>query len=126
MKNKPIRAYEEFNTNIIGLPEGEYLTETMWSDNRAFKVVAKTAATMTLKKVKVRKNPEWKPEIIPGGFAGHCTNQNEQTWVYDGLESDTIKVRLVKSKYAGSEKLWGRKGSEFIANGAVEFYDYNF
>ena len=126
MKNKPIRAYEEFNANIIGLPEGEYLTETMWSDNRAFKVVAKTAATLTLKQVKVRANPEWKPEIIPGGFAGHCTNQEEQTWIYDGLENDTLKVRLVKSAYMGSDKLWATKGRKFIANGAVENYDYNF
>jgi len=126
MNNQPIRAYEEFTTNIIGLPEGEYLTETSYSDQSPYKVVAKTPTTLTLKKVMVAKNPEWKPEFVPGGFAAHCTNQGEQTWVYEGLLDETVKVRLIKSKFCGSDKLWGAKGATFIANGAVKFYDYNF
>lgn len=122
----PIRAYKTFQTNIKGLPEGDYMTETLWSDTTAWKVVARSGTTVTLQEVLVERDPEWKPEILPGGFAGHCTNQREQTWVYAGLGQATCKVRLVKSRFAGSEKLWGSKGRTFIANGAVNFHDYNF
>lgn len=124
--NQPIRAYNEFTTNIKGLPEGEYLTETMYSDTVAWKVIGRTATTMKLQEVEVARDPEWTPNIIPGGFAGHCTNQNEQTWLYAGLSPNTCTVRLVKSRYHGSDKLWGSKGREFIANGARRKYDYNF
>lgn len=130
-----IRAYKEFTTNIKGLPynpdtpeTNQYLTQTGYSQTYPYKVVRKTATTMTLKMVKVAKDPDWKPEIVPGGFAGHCTNQSEQTWLYDGIEGGhEVVVRLKKSRYAGSDKLWGDKhGNEFIANGARYFYDYNF
>lgn len=121
-----IRAYTEFNTNIKGLPEGEYLTETLWSDTVAWKVIGRTATTLKLQEVEVQRDPAWQPNILPGGFAGHCTNQNEQTWLYAGLADKTCTVRLVKSRYNGQEKMWGSKGRSFIANGARHKYDYNF
>lgn len=125
-QDKPIRAYDTFTTNLKNLPDGEYMTETLYSDTVPYKVVGRTATTVTLQEVLVERDPEWKPEIIPGGFAGHCTNQSEQTWLYAGLCDNTVKVRLVKSRYHGSDKLWGGKGREFIANGARSFHDYNF
>lgn len=124
--NKTIRAYDEFTTNVIGLPEGEYLTETLYSDTTPYKVVDRTATTLTLQEVLVERDPEFKPNFVAGGFVGHCTNQDEQTWLYAGLGEHTVKVRLVKSRYCGSDKLWGCKGREFIANGARRKYDYNF
>ena len=124
--NKPIRSYDAFTTNVKGLPEGEYLTETLYTDTTPYKVVDRTATTLTLQEVLVERDPEFKPNFIKGGFAGHCTNQDEQTWLYAGLGEHTVKVRLVKSRYYGSDKLWGCKGREFIANGANRKYDYNF
>lgn len=124
--NKPIRSYDAFTTNVKGLPEGEYLTETLWTDTTPYKVIDRTATTLTLQEVRVERDPDFKPNFIKGGFAGHCTNQDEQTWLYAGLGDDIVKVRLVKSRYYGSDKLWGSKGREFIANGANRKYDYNF
>ena len=121
-----IRSFDTFTTNIKGLPEGEYLTETLYSDNTPWKVVGRTATTLKLKEVEVDRDPEWTPNIIPGGFAGHCTNQDQQTWVYAGLSDHTITVRLVKSRFNSSEKMWGSNGRSFIANGARRKYDYNF
>lgn len=126
-RNKPIRAYDEFTTNIVGLPEGEYMTQTMYTDTTPWKVISRTATTITLQEVLVERDPNWKPNIISGGFAGHCTNQDEQTWLYAGLGEMTTKVRLVKSRYCGSDKLWSSaQHGEFIANGARRKYDYNF
>lgn len=126
-QNQSIRAYETFTTNLKNLPDGEYMTETMYSDTVPYKVVGRTAATVTLQEVLVDRDPEWKPNIIPGGFVGHCTNQNEQTWLYAGLGQRTLRVRLVKSRFYGSSKMWrSSEGHEFIANGARRKYDYNF
>ena len=125
--NQAIRSYRG-DFNIKNLPEGEYLTETGYSQSYPWKVIATSPSgkTLTLQKVEVATDPEFKAEFVPGGFAGHCTNQNEQTHIFVGLSDRTKTVRLQKSRYHGSDKLWGSKGTEFIANGAVEFYDYNF
>lgn len=127
-EDQEVRSYREFTTNLKGLPEGEYMTETGYSQSYPWKVIGKSPSgkTITLQKVKIARDPEWKAEFVKGGFAGHCTNQHAQTWLYDGLEDITMTVRLNKSRYCGSKKLWGNKGTEFIANGAVEHYDYNF
>lgn len=127
--NKPIRAYNEFYTNINGLPEGEYMTQTMYSDQQPWKVIgrSKSGSTVTLQAVEVRLADDWKAEIVPGGFAGHCTNNDTQRYVYVGLLPCTTKVRLRKSRYCGSDKLWASpQAGEFVANGAVRHHDYNF
>lgn len=106
-------------TNIKNLPEGQYFTQFGYSQSYPWKEIARTAKTVTLQKVEVGPDPEWKPEILPGGFAGHCTNQSEQTWVYAGLSKRTMKVFQTK-------KGWSHKGERFIEGMAREFYDYNF
>ena len=126
MTTTNIRAFDIFTTNIKGLPEGEYLTETLYSDNKPWKVVGRTATTLKLVEVEVDRDPEWTPHIVPGGFSGHCTNQNSQTWLYAGLSERTVTVRLVKSRYNRDGKMWGSNGRSFIANGARSKYDYNF
>jgi hypothetical protein len=123
---KPVRAYDAFNTNIKGLPEGEYLTQTMYSDTTPWVVIGRTATTLTVAPVLTERDPAWTPDIIPGGFVGHCTNQDEQTWLYAGVGEGRMTLRLKKSRYYGSDKLWGSKYAEFIANGARREYDYNF
>ena len=122
-----IRAYKEFHTNVKGLPEGEYLTETMYSDRAVWKVLSKTAKTMTVVEVHVKKDPEFKPVFHAGGFVAHCSNQSDQTWLFDHVTDHQKTVRLKKSKYSGSDLHWGDKhGATFVANGAVHFHEYNF
>ena len=122
-----IRSYETFSTNVKNLPEGEYLTQTAYSDTTPWIVESRTATTMTLREVLTERDPEWAPNITPGGFVGHCTNQDEQTWLYAGLGQVTCTVRLVNSRYYGSDKLWrSPTAGEFIVGGARRKYDYNF
>ncbi|MCB1423202.1 MAG: hypothetical protein KDJ69_12205 [Nitratireductor sp.] len=107
-------------TNIKNLPEGEYMTEHGYSQSYPWKVIARTPATATLARVHVERDPEWQPEFHPGGFAAHCSNQSDQTWLFGRLdEADTITVR--KTKYG-----WRRKGVGFTEQMARHFYDYNF
>lgn len=107
-------------TNIKNLPEGKYFTEVGYSQQYPWTEIARTAKTVTLAKVCVRVDPEWKPEMYAGGFAAHCSNQSEQTWLFLGVNpTQTVTVRQTK-------RGWASKGVRFIEDRAVEFYDYNF
>lgn len=108
-------------TNIKNLPEGKtYFTEIGYSQQYPWVEIARTEKTVTLAKVDVKADPEWKPEMIPGGFAAHCTNQHEQTWLFDKIsETNIMKIRLTK-------RGWTRGSVKFIEGRANEFYDYNF
>jgi hypothetical protein len=127
--NRHIRGSDEFHTNIKNLPEGDYVTQTMYSDAHPYVVIASTAKTLTVLPVKVKPDPDWKPEILPGGFTGRCTNQHAQTWLYDGVDESAPprKLYLRKSRYGGSDFLWASPQlGEFSENNAREFHDYNF
>jgi hypothetical protein len=118
------------NTNIKNLPEGHYFTEVGYSQSYPWVEVKRTAQTVTLAKVLVGPDPEWKPNILPGGFAGHCTNQNDQTWVFAGIDkANTVTIRKVK-RHGGKDRdgnqRWAHKGVRFVEGCAREFYDYNF
>lgn len=118
------------NTNIKNLPMGptnKYFTEIGYSQSYPWKEIKRTAKTRTLARVLTERDPDWKPEIIPGGFVGHCTNQGEQTWLYAGVDmNDTVTIRKVKSRYCGEDEMWANRGVKFVEDRAVEFFDYNF
>lgn len=107
-------------TNIKNLPEGNYFTEIGYSQSYPWVEIKRTAKTVTVAKVFVLPDPEWKPEIVPGGFAGHCTNQHLQTWLYGGIEKDRI-ITLRETNIG-----WSYKTTRFVEGMAREFYDYNF
>lgn len=108
------------NTNIKNLPEGSYFTERGYSQSYPWVEIGRTAKTVKLAKVKVAIDPDWKPEMHPGGFAAHCSNQSQQTWLFDGIdEANTRTIRLTK-------KGWSLRGTRYSEDTAVEFYDYNF
>lgn len=109
------------NTNIKGLPEGRnYFTEIGYSQSYPWVELKRTAKTVTLAKVDVKRDPDWHPHILPGGFAGHCDNQSEQTWLFDKI--DEGHKRIVRWTKRG----WANGGVRFIEGQAREFYDYNF
>lgn len=108
-------------TNIKGLPEGEYFTSYGYSDSHAWKVISRTEKTITLASVEVDNDPEWiaKREFHPGGFFGHTSNQNEQTWIFKAIGQARHVIRMTK-------KGWSYKGEMYSEGIARHFYDYNF
>ena len=46
-------------------------------------VVKTTATTVTVRRDTYHVDPTWKPEWIPGGFAGHVTNNREQRQIVE-------------------------------------------
>ncbi len=64
----------------------------------------------------------WKPEIIAGGFAGHCTNQGAQKWVYkSNPEYTVIRARLRKNGH-----FYSQNGRHILSKTPYKFHDYNF
>lgn len=111
----------QVNTNIKNLPPGEYVTELGYSQSCAWKVIKKTAKTMTIQAVRTKRDPEWKPEMHAGGFCAHCSNQHSQTWLYDGLLG-VQPTRVIRK----TKKGWSLRGVRYVENCARRFYDYNF
>jgi len=95
-----------------------------WSDIHPFEIVRRVSnKTIDIRGMDAELDPDWKPEIIPGGFAGHCVNQREQRWnIVSNPANRVIRIRLHKS---GDWK--DTRGLKFsLSDQPVKFYDYDF
>ena len=115
-------------TNIKNLPldpTNKYFTYVGYTQRYPYKLIALSPSrkTLTLAGLRLEPDPEWHEKIqwVTGGFAGHCPNQSEQTWIYKGINDWNI-VKIRKNK----DGEWRYKGRRFIEDQAVYFYDYNF
>lgn len=102
-----------------------------WTDSSACTVIefkkTKSSRYVIVQVDKAKMKESFKPEIISGGFLGHCVNNNEQEYDYErDSEGQTFKFTLRKN---GS---WVMSGSS-IKNGTRlsigfrrKFHDYNF
>ena len=94
-----------------------------YSDIYPYEVVRVVSdKTMEIRAMNAYKDPNWKPEIIPGGFVGHCVNQGEQKWIVESNPTiETIRMRKRKNGY-----WYSAFGRHVLADGPRYFYDYNF
>lgn len=108
---------------------GQRCSEIMYSDVNPYEVVE----IISEKKIKVRSmNAEldkaFNPEIIAGGFAGHCVNQRDQKWIITSNPNGAV-ITLTLRK-SGKFRPVGAKDSYgsiwFDMSGARKLYDYNF
>jgi hypothetical protein len=78
--------------------------------------------TLKIRPMKSKLDPNWKPKMIPGGFAAHCTNQNDQTYTYSSYEqAETIRCRKRKDGH-----WYSAYGRHVLSETPLRFYDYNF
>lgn len=100
-----------------------YANQIGYSDVNPFEIVRIVSdKTIEIRAMDARRDPDWKPEIIPGGFAGHCINQDEQRWIITSLPDAKIaRIRLGK-------KGWRDKyGCRYdLSDKPRKYYDYNF
>jgi hypothetical protein len=78
--------------------------------------------TVEVRAMQYAPDPNWKPEMIPGGFAAHCTNQSEQKWIITP-NPDSITIRVRKRKNGTWHSAFGR---HVFSDKPRYFYDYNF
>ena len=78
--------------------------------------------TIEIRAMKSERDPSWKPEIEPGGFCGHCTNNGEQRWTCVSDDSaPVIRARLRKDG-----RFHSQRGAHRLSNEPRRFHDYNF
>ncbi len=117
-----IRQYGEYHLTPANAKVGDGATVYLYSDSHAGTIVKVTKCTVTVRRDKAILNPNFKPEIIPGGFCGHCTNQNEQSYTYEPDENGVLTTVYWSKKY----NQYGLPGNLQLGKGRHEFYDYNF
>jgi hypothetical protein len=122
--NWRMTAIESVKMANGGVKVGMGATMFGYTDHSPYTVVAVSPSgkTVTLQADSAELDPNWKPEVIPGGFAGHCVNNDSQQWIIKPNPSaPLVKVRLQKD---GSFKTAG--GSTVAIGYRSKFHDYNF
>ena len=112
---------KDYNNGTLKPEVGMYCNRFFYSDIKPYEIVEvnKTGKTLTLRSVDAELDKSWKPEFIEGGFSGHCTNNNEQKWVFkSNPKNTTFKVRLSKKGYD--------KGNFYVGPEPRYKFDYNF
>jgi hypothetical protein len=78
--------------------------------------------TIEVREMEALPDPNWKPRILPGGFAGHCENQYEQTWIIvSNTKNPVIRIRKRKDG-----QWYSNMGRHVFEDKPRYFYDYNF
>lgn len=127
---KPLSERKDYIERLIvrikrfNVKVGDGVTIVLYSDQHACTVISRTAKSITVQQDKAILDPNFKPEIIPGGFAGHCVNQEEQTYTYEPNPNGRISTYRWSDKY-GQFRSTGDQSIKII-NGRYEYYDYNF
>jgi hypothetical protein len=102
---------------------GDGVTMHLYSDAHAGTVIKVTKTTVTVQRDEATRDPNWKPKVEPGGFVGHCTNQDEQTYTYErNPNGETVTFRW-SSKF---EQYRNNQIGYKLSKGRREFYDFNF
>ena len=101
---------------------GDGATICLYTDKEACTIIKVTKKTITVRRDKATLDPSFKPEFIPGGFAAHCTNQNEQKYTYEPDPNGAVSTFHWSDKY----QTYGQPGNLKLIKGRHEFYDYNF
>lgn len=101
---------------------GDGVTVKLWTDRHAATVIKKTKFSVTIQYDKATLDPNFKPEWIPGGFAAHCINQDEQTYTYERDPNGRTETFRWSNRYGS----YGQPGNPRLIKGRHEFYDYNF
>ena len=122
----PVSRCGEYNNKYeYGVEAIEYThaNHSGWSDVHPYEIVRVVSPkTIEIRAMDAELDENWKPEIIAGGFAGHCTNQGAQKWDYKSNPDYTvIRARLRKDGYFHSAN-----GRHVLSKTPYKFHDYNF
>jgi len=100
---------------------GDGATIHLYTDAHAWTVisVSESGKTITIQGDNAELDPTWKPEMHPGGFSAHCSNNYSQRWICTPNPNGPIrKARLTK-------RGWSANGQS-VTKGRHPFHDYNF
>ena len=121
-KTKHSGQYRRDYTYHVEAVEYGFCNMHGWSDVYPFEITRVVYdKTIEVRAMIAELDEAFKPEIIPGGFAGHCVNQGKQTYKYKSCpEGQVLRVRLGKKGWKSS------MGKHVLSEQPRKFYDYNF
>jgi hypothetical protein len=95
-----------------------------YTDVHPFEIICRiNDVTIEIREMDAERNPSWKPIHVPGGFAGHCINQNDQKWIIKpNFENPIIRIRCNKK----GKWMDANKNEYILSNEPRKFYDFNF
>lgn len=126
MKEEIAKLAAEYNEKYLtpaNVEVGQGVTIHFYSDAHAGTVIKKTKTTITIQQDIATLDPNFKPEFVTGGFAGHCTNQQDQTYTYERNPNGTTYTFRWSAKY---NKYREAKAGKTVTKGRREYYDWNF
>jgi hypothetical protein len=105
----------------------QYINYTTYSDTHPFVVISITGKTAIVRRMICERTND--NEWVAGGFAGHCTNQDDQQWsCVSDPTSETRQMTLRKDgcwRFVGEPTVRGGCRGH-LRDHPVKFYDYNF
>lgn len=110
------------NTTTATFPA--YANYLGWSDVDPYEVVRVISdKCIEIREMSATLAADWSPERIPGGFAGHCINNNSQRWnIVSNPNGEVVRIRLHKDgRWYGSNKQRFQ-----LSETPRKKYDYNF
>lgn len=110
--------------DMIELSKLPYAIKRVGTDRYPFQVIEIVSdITLELREMAATIVPDWKPKFVPGGFAGHCTNNYQQKWVITPSQEGKI-VRIRKHR----DGKWRDAGGAIydLTEKPKHFYDFNF
>ena len=126
IEDLPVSHCGEYNSKYeYGVEAIEYThaNHSGWSDMHPYEIVRVVSPkTIEIRVMDAELDENWKPEIVSGGFAGHCTNQGDQRWAYkSNPEYPVIRARQRKDGH-----FYSANGRHFLSTKPRKFHDYNF
>lgn len=108
---------------VIGV--GGYIA--MYSDREPVTIVdVINDKTIVVRMDKATLNPEWKMEVVVGGFAGHVIN-NGGEWIIEQNPDGKTEVFTLRENGCWVRRGESAKsGTRVILGKRLKFYDYNF
>ena len=101
----------------------QYANHIGYSDVNPFEIIRQISdKTIEIRAMNAERDPNWKPDFVPGGFCGTVVNQRDQSWIISSsADSPVVRIRLGKQGWKDAN---GRRFQ--LADQPRKFYDYNF
>ena len=105
----------------FGMEVGDKGSVRLYTDSNPCTVIKRTKTTVTVRYDKATRNPDWKPEWIPGGFSAICLNSEDQEWIIEDDENGSTETFY----WSDREICFTHHGCR-LTPGWYKHYDYNF
>ena len=128
MKYSPTEDYGRI-TSFDEVEVGMGATYLMYTDRMPFEVDGKRGKTVVqIRMMRAELDPEFKLDVVPGGFLGHVRNQDEQKYTYSSSEDAGIReIRYSNSKSRTYGPGWyDKNGGRYSIGVVYKFHDYNY